>query len=220
MDRHLDVKYCTEKAASVIINNSRFRKLDVVVDDVYEIEMNKNSVTFALPVNVGFFVLQYAKKRMLQFYYDFINMYLERPLCLFGLAGESVDDLVTPEVQEHYFRHRSKRLPSECCDEHQNEYVRCRFAGRPWAGEEAYCKARKAYDKRSPGLFKVDWSGDGFVGLCSKTYYCFEATNKYSTNGLSKHLARVPRGAHQLSERKWKEPRVPGASFNRVDVRA
>ena len=27
---------------------------------------------------------------------------------------------------------------------------------------------------------------DGFVGLCSKTYYCFGATDKYSTKGLSK----------------------------------
>ena len=31
---------------------------------------------------------------------------------------------------------------------------------------------------------------------------------------------RVTGGAHQPSERKWKEPRVPGASFDRVDVRA
>ena len=31
---------------------------------------------------------------------------------------------------------------------------------------------------------------------------------------------RVPGGAHQPSERKWKKPRVPGASVDRVDVRA
>ena len=31
---------------------------------------------------------------------------------------------------------------------------------------------------------------------------------------------RVPGGAHQPSERKWKEPRVPGASVDRVDVSA
>ena len=42
------------------------------------------------------------------------------------------------------------------------------------------------YDKRPPGLFKVEWRGDGFVGLCSKTYYCFGSTDKYSTKGLSK----------------------------------
>ena len=29
------------------------------------------------------------------------------------------------------------------------------------------------YDKRTPGLFKVEWEGLGIVSLCSKTYYCF-----------------------------------------------
>ena len=103
-----------------------------------------------------------------------------------ALADESVDVLVTPALRDHYFRHRSEWLPSECCDEHRNEYVRCRLAGRPWIGVEACCKERRAFDKRTPGLFKVEWSGDGFVGLCSKTYYCLGATDKYSTKGLSK----------------------------------
>ena len=183
MDRHRDVKYCTEKATSLTVNDRRFRQLDVVVDDAYEITMNKKSVTYALSVHVGLFVLQYAKMHILQLYYDFINRYLERPLFQYcemdkdsaylALAGESVDD-------------RFEWLPSECCDEHQNVYVRCRFVDRPWVGDEACCKARKAYDKRTPGLFKVEWSSDGFVGLCSKTYYCFGATDKYSTKGLSK----------------------------------
>ena len=43
------------------------------------------------------------------------------------------------------------------------------------------------FDKRTPGLFKVEWRGDGFVGLCSKTYYCFGVNDKFSTKGLSKH---------------------------------
>ena len=90
-----------------MVNDRRFRQLDVVVDDAYGIAMNKKTVTYALPVHVGFFVLQYAKMRMLQFYYDFMNRYLEHPLfqccdmdtdsAYLALAGESVDDLVTPE---------------------------------------------------------------------------------------------------------------------------
>ena len=166
VDRHRDVNYCTEKVASLMVNDRRFRQLDVVVDDAYEIEMNKKTVTYTLPVHVGFFVLQYAKMRMLQFYYDFINRYLERHLfqhcemdtdsAYLALAAESVDVLVTPELREHYFRHRSEWLPSECCDDHRNEYVRCRLANRPWVGDEACCKARRAYDKRTPGLFKVE----------------------------------------------------------------
>ena len=134
VDRHRDVSYCTEKAASLMVNDKRFRQLDIVVDDAYEIEINKKTVKYTLPVHVGFFVLQYAKMRMLQFYYDFINRYVERPLFQYcemdtdsaylALAGESLDDLVTPALRDHYFRHRSKCLPSECCDEHLGSETR------------------------------------------------------------------------------------------------
>ena len=205
VDRHRDVSYCTEKAASLMINDKRFRQLEIVVDDAYEIEMNKKTVKYTLPVHVGFFVLQYAKMRMLQFYYDFIIRYVERPLFQYcemdtdsaylALAGESVDDLVTPALRDHYFRHRSEWLPFECCDEHRNDYVRCRLANRPWVGDEACCKARRAFDKRTPGLFKVEWSRDGFVGLCSKTYYCFGATDKYSIKGLNKRHNTIDKDA-------------------------
>ena len=108
VDRHRDVSYCTEKAASLMVNDKRFRQLEIVVDDAYEVEMNKKTVKYTLPVHVGFFVLQYAKMRMLQFYYDFIIRYVERPLFQYcemdtdnaylALAGESVDALVT----QHY----------------------------------------------------------------------------------------------------------------------
>ena len=196
VDRHHDVKYCTEVGTSALINNKRFRQLDVVTDDAYEIEMNKSVVKYTLPLHIGFFVYQYAKLRMLQFYYDFVDRYIERPLFQYcemdtdsayiALAGDTIDDLVTSEHREHYFRNRSQWLPAECCDDHEEEYVCARIAGRSWTATESCCLARKAFDKRTPGLFKVEWRGNGFIGLCSKTYYCFGATDKYSTKGLSK----------------------------------
>ena len=196
VDRHRDVKYCTEIGTSALINNKRFRQLEVVTKDAYEIEMNKSVVKYTLPLPIGFFVYQYAKLRMLQFYYDFVDRYVERPLFQYcemdtdsayiALAGESIDGLVKADRRAHYFRHRSQWLPAECCDEHEDDYVRARIAGCPWTATESCCFARKAFDKRTPGLFKVEWCGDGFVGLCSKTYYCFGTTDKYSTKGLSK----------------------------------
>ena len=126
---------------------------------------------------------------MLQFYYDFIDRYVERPLFQYcemetdsayiALAGGAIDDLVVD--REHYFRYRSEWLPAECCDEHENDYVTASISGRPWTATEPCCLAREMYDKCTPGLFKVEWYGDGFVGLCSKTYYCFGSTDKYST---------------------------------------
>ena len=196
VDRHRDVKYCTEIGTSSLINNKRFRQLDVVTDDAYEIEMNKSVVKYTLPLHIGFFVYQYAKLRMLQFYYDFVDRYVERPMFQYcemdtdsayiALGGESIDGLVRIDRRAHYFRHRSQWLPAECCDEHEDVYARARIAGRPWTATESCCFARKAFDKRTPGLFKVEWCGDGYVGLCSNTYYCCGATDKYSTKGLSK----------------------------------
>ena len=205
IDRHRNVRYCTEVGTSLVINNKRFRQLDVVTDDAYEVTASKARLTYDLPLHIGFFVYQYAKLRMLQFYYDFVDRYVERPLFQYcemdtdsayiALAGDSIDDLVAKQHREHYFRHRCEWLPAECCDEHKGDYIDTRLAGLPWTATEACCFARKAFDKRTPGLFKVEWCGDGFVGLCSKTYYCFGATNKYSTKGLSKRHNDIDKDA-------------------------
>ena len=73
VDRHRDIKYCTEVGTSALISNKRFRQLDVVTADAYEIEMNQSVLKYILPLHIGFFVFQYAKLRMLQFYYDFVD---------------------------------------------------------------------------------------------------------------------------------------------------
>ena len=205
VDRHRDIKYCTEVGTSLLINNKRFRQLDVVTDDVYEITSNKARLTYDLPLHIGFFVYQYAKLRMLQFYYDFVARYVDRSLFQYcemdtdsayiALAGDSIDDLVAPEHREHYFRNMSQWLPAECCDNHKDDYVHTRLAGRTWTATEPCCIARKAYDKRTPGLFKIEWCGDGFIGLCSKTYYCFGSTDKCTTKGLNKRQNTIDKDA-------------------------
>ena len=76
VDRHRNVRYCTEVGTSLLINNKRFRQLDVVTDDAYEVTASKARLTYDLPLHIGFFVYQYAKLRMLQFYYDFVDRYV------------------------------------------------------------------------------------------------------------------------------------------------
>ena len=73
VDRHRKVTYCTEVGTSLLVGNKRFRQLDVVTDDAYEITSSKARVTYDLPHHIGFFVYQYAKLRMLQFYCDFVD---------------------------------------------------------------------------------------------------------------------------------------------------
>ena len=40
------------------------------------------------------------------------------------------------------------------------------------------------YDKRKPGLFKLEWEGNGMTALCSKTYYCWGGKDKFSSKGI------------------------------------
>ena len=92
---------------------------------------------------------------MLQFYYDFLNKYLDRcdfQMCemdtdsaYIDIAGESVESLGKPE------------LKAECDADKCNWFLR------------TDTPEHKAYDKRTPGLFKVEWERQGIIGLCSKT---------------------------------------------------
>ena len=132
IDRHRNVQYCTKAGTSSLINNKCFRQLEFVTDNAYEIEMSKCVVTYTLPIHIGFFVYQYAKLRMLQFYYDFVDRFVEPPLFQYcemdtdsayiALPGESIDNLVVD--RDNYFRHRSEWLPAECCEVRQCTNIR------------------------------------------------------------------------------------------------
>ena len=40
-------------------------------------------------------------------------------------------------------------------------------------------------------LLKLEWCGEGFIGLCSKTYFCHggeQSVDKYSCKGIQKSL--------------------------------
>ena len=41
-------------------------------------DMKKKTIKFDLPLQIAFFVYQYAKQRMLEFYYDFMMKFVDR----------------------------------------------------------------------------------------------------------------------------------------------
>ena len=45
--------------------------------------------------------------------------------------------------------------------------------------------SQQKFDTRTPGLFKLEWEWDSFVGLCSKTYYCFGSSKKQVSKGIN-----------------------------------
>ena len=91
---------------------------------------------------------------MVQFYYDFLDKYLDRAdfqMCemetdsaYIAIAGNSVENLVKPELRAEFERDVNNWLPRTDTAEH------------------------KAYDKRKPGLFKVEWEGKESWGCVQK----------------------------------------------------
>jgi hypothetical protein len=158
-ERHHQVKYCDDEEVPSLINSPFFRELNAIDDDTYEVQSSKKKIKMDLPLQVGFFVYQYAKLRMLQFYYDCLDKYIDKSDFEFcemdkdsaylAISAESIDNIIKPEIQDEYLQDKCDWFPRTDTAEHAK------------------------YDKRTPGLFKVEWEGSGIVSLCSKTYYCF-----------------------------------------------
>jgi hypothetical protein len=53
-----------------------------------------------------------------------------------------------------------------------------------WLGRDD-SEENKLFDKRTPGLFKVEYEGDGIIALASKMYYCFGEKDKFSSKGIN-----------------------------------
>ena len=68
--RHTVTKYLTDKKPHGTINSKLFKKLDHVNNSLYEVELAKVQIEHKKPIIVGFFILQYAKLRLLELYYN------------------------------------------------------------------------------------------------------------------------------------------------------
>ena len=147
-------------------------------------------------MQIGYFVYQYAKLRMLQFYYDFLDKYVDRSdfqVCqmdtdslYLALSTTSLELAVKPEMRHQFFQDWHHWLPQETCRRHQQDLKPYKLQDIAWV-QPPCCAQQAAFDKRTPGLFKVEYQGDGIVALCSKTYYCYgKDKDKLSCKGLNK----------------------------------
>lgn len=76
-DLHRDVKYYDDPIkVSKKVSSPKFVAVDEISEDFFEVTTEKSRILLDTPVVNGFAVLQYAKLRMLQFYYDCIDRYI------------------------------------------------------------------------------------------------------------------------------------------------
>lgn len=133
--------------------------------EFFEVEKSKEQLNINLPVQIGYFILQYAKLRMLQFYFDFLDVYVDRndfaylemdtDSAYMALAGPDLASVVKPHMRTDY-----ERALTGCCSDDVDPKWLPRIC----------CQTHARYDKRTPGLFKLEYEGDVMIGLCSKTY--------------------------------------------------
>ena len=75
--RHTVTKYLSEEKTHGTFNTKFFKRLDHINDQLYEVELAKAEIEHREPIFVGFFILQYAKFRMLELYYNFFYRFCD-----------------------------------------------------------------------------------------------------------------------------------------------
>ena len=63
--------YTSDEETHTEIIHKMFKRLGYINDHFYEVDLAKSEIEHKKPIIVGFFILQYAKMRMLELYYNF-----------------------------------------------------------------------------------------------------------------------------------------------------
>ena len=127
--------------------------------------MYKNQIKMNNPIQIGFFILQYAKLRMLEFYYDCLVKYMKPHS--FELTETDTDSIymalnvvsLAKCIKEEYYETYYKEIYNRCTDNDQAKWF-----------PRKCCDRHIAIDKRFTGIFKGEFLGDKMISLCSKSY--------------------------------------------------
>ena len=174
LERQTNVIYTKdEKVVDRALRSAYFEDLDEI-GAAYELESRKPRITIRRPFQIGIAVYQLAKLRMLQFYYDFLDRYLDRKdfeliqmdtdSNYLAISGKTLEEIVKREMKAEFEEQKKNWL-----------------AWDKWSG-------------RTPGLFKKEFEGERMIALCSKCYYAEdgEAKNKkLSSKGMSKRQNEI-----------------------------
>ena len=163
-NRHTNTKYLEDiYKAKRKVNNWLFKDLNEIEtiggDTLFEVMSAKKSIKQNCPIQVASAVYSLAKLRMLQFYHDCLDKFVDRSdfalvqmdtdSLYMGITGESIETMIKPEMQAQFELEKYDWFPDNTTEE------------------------SAAFNKRVPGLFKVEWNdGHGMVALTSKMYFC------------------------------------------------
>jgi hypothetical protein len=182
-----------------MVNSNNFKKLTVLDEEAeyFEVEMTKKRTVLKLPNILGFFILNYAKLRLLHFYYDFLMQYVPKELfsliqcdtdsMYIALGGKTLEDIIKPEMKCKYLYLLNNFCHKESIEVLYNSKEMFWFP-------RTCCSKHNKYDQRESGLYHIEFSrGKEMCALCSKTYILKgEKDLKVSCKGVNKKHLKDP----------------------------
>ena len=186
--RHTVTKFLNDEKTHGAINTKLFKRLEHINDQLYEVELAKSEIEHREPIIVGFFILQYAKLRMLELYYNFferscdVNKFEELEMdtdsLYLALSEKELYDCIREESKAEW-----ELMTTEDCKDDFTANATTNLFPR------TCCKKHMKHDKRPPGLFKEEFRCTEMLCLCSKSYCCYDSNSnkyKFSSKGLNK----------------------------------
>ena len=169
VERHTNTIYTRdEEEVDKSLRSARFKTLEEI-GPAYKVELRKIKINIDRPFQVGIVVYQLAKLRMLQFYYEFLDFYLDRrdfeliqmdtDSMYFALSREKLEDAIRPGYETQFEEDKKRWL------------------------------AWDKWSNREPGLFKLEKEGTHAIALCSKCYHIKDQATgqaKVSSKGVNK----------------------------------
>ena len=166
------------KKPTKAINHQFFERLNIVAKDLYEVQLVKSTIEHRELFIVGFFILQYAKLKMLELYYNFFDKFcifnkfeeleMDTDSLYLALAEENLYDCNLPSKRAEWTEKRSK----DCRDDFRADAKKNNFFSR------TCCSKHNKDDKREPGLFKKKFRCTELLCLCSKAYCCYDSKSQ------------------------------------------
>ena len=176
-EKHVGMTFADNNNISKKINDPHFKDLSQISENTFEVFSSKRKIKMDVPIQVGCAVYDLAKLRMLEFYYDFMDKYIDRSDFVYcqmdtdsayiAFSGENFEELIKPELKDDYLQNKSKWFPRDDTKENAK------------------------FDKRTPGLFKEEYRGKSIISLCPKLYFVEGADHedkkyKFSSKGIQK----------------------------------
>ena len=151
--RHRRVLYVKGASkAKLKVNEPSFVSLTELGTDRFEIQMKKKTLNLDLPISIGCLDKYVSRDNFELTQMDTDSMYM-------ALGTNDLQSAIRPEKLEEF----KKLVEGSChCDEIEGD-------DDHWFPRTC-CKKHAQFDRRTPGLFKLEAEGDEMICLASKTY--------------------------------------------------